>query len=84
MVELAILVLTSPNITDLERPKPIRGFEKASNNGSRHILAQQSLFFETPYVWDDRRPRPRIKERSPCRAVGHVHERRLDSASNVK
>ena len=47
-----------------------------------HILAQ-SLFFKTPYVWDDRRPRPRIKERSPCRAVGHVHERRLDASSDV-
>ena len=45
-----------------------------------HILAP-SLFFKTPYVWDDRRPRPRLKERSPCRAVGHVHEWRLDAAS---
>jgi hypothetical protein len=26
----------------------------------RHILAQ-SLFFKAPYVWDDRRPRPRAK-----------------------
>ena len=25
-----------------------------------HILAQ-SLFFKAPYVWDDRRPRPRAK-----------------------
>ena len=48
----------------------------------RHIL-EQSLFFKTPYVWDDRRPRPRLKERSPCRAIGHVHERCLDPASDV-
>jgi hypothetical protein len=47
----------------------------------RHILAQ-SLFFKAPYVWDDRRPRPRAKLRSPCRAVAYVHDRRLDAASD--
>ena len=41
------------------------------------------LFFKTPYVWDDRRPRPRVKERSPSRSIGHVQERRLDAASDV-
>src|SRR6266576_4921163 len=60
----------------------IRGFSKSGLKCVfRHILTQ-SLFFKTPYVWDDRRPRPRVKERSPCRAVGHVHERRLDAASD--
>jgi hypothetical protein len=59
----------------------IRSFSKSGLKCFRHILAQ-SLVFKTPYVWDDRRPRPRVKERSPCRAVGHVHERRLDAASD--
>src|SRR5271169_62042 len=60
----------------------IRGFSKSGSKCVfRHILAQ-SLFFKTPYVWDDRRPRPRVKERSPCRAVSHVHEWRLDAASD--
>ena len=39
------------------------------------ILAQ-NLFLKTPYIWDDSRPRPGVKERSPGRAVSHVHERR--------
>ena len=63
-----------------DRPAQSESFRKRLK--IRHIL-EQSLFFKTPYVWDDRRPRPRLKERSPCRAIGHVHERCLDPASDV-
>src|SRR5262245_9991899 len=65
-----------------DRPAQSESFKKSGLKCLRHIL-EQSLFFKTPYVWDDRRPRPRFKERSPCRAIGHVHERCLDGASDV-
>ena len=38
----------------------IRAFQKRLKCAYCHILAQ-SLFFKAPYVWDDRRPRPRAK-----------------------
>lgn len=63
-----------------DRPAQSESFKKRLK--IRHIL-EQSLFFKTPYVWNDRRPRPRLKERSSCRAIGHVHERCLDPASDV-
>ena len=34
---------------------------------------------KTPYVGSIRRPGPRFKERSVCRVIFHVHERRLDT-----
>lgn len=55
--------------------------DKACYERLCRILAQ-SLRFEAPYVWDHRRPRSRVKHRPPCRPVGHVHERRLDTASD--
>jgi hypothetical protein len=78
VVYLAIVVLT---LLILQRPQPNPCFSKAVKCAFRHILAQ-SLFFKAPYVWDDRRPRPRAKLRSPCRAVAYVHDRRLDAASD--
>jgi hypothetical protein len=83
-----IWVTVSPLSSGIVRPPPAgvnrtevlaQTFPPPSNAGR---LAQ-SLLFKTPYVWDDRRPRTRVKERSACRAVGHVHERRLDAPSDV-
>ena len=56
-------------------------------SGLKYIIRQsleQSLFFKTPYVWDDRRPLPLAELGSPSRPVGHVHERRLDAASDCR
>ena len=43
----------------------------------------QSLYRgKTPYVGGIRRPGPRVKERSVCRVIFHVHVRRLDGPSD--
>ena len=65
----------------VDRPAQPESFKKRLKRNIRNIL-EQSLFFKTPYVWNDRRPLPLAELRSPSRPVGHVHERRLDAASD--
>jgi hypothetical protein len=50
----------------------------------RPIVAEsaRSLGFESPNVGGVWRARPRFKERSMCRVIGHVHVRCLDAASD--
>src|SRR6185436_14302336 len=78
VVYLAIVVLTLLILR--RRPDPC--FSKPVLKCDLRQILARSLFFKAPHVWDDRRPRPRAKLRSPCRAVSYVHDRRLDAASD--